>query len=813
MAFDNQKTINSTLQPEEWNNLLDLIPAGYTIYKKGTTIYAVPRHADGNVYSGENARDIIQQVVNDLTQGGLIFIKKGRYSIDDTITISNEAIFLCGEGTGYDDNSTVLELTVSGKPLFKYDNTVHRFFGGIRNMCLQCQKLSGTVGIHIVKRYSDLWFEKLFIKGFDTGIKIEGGTEEEDKVWNIWILDCLVEESVGYGIYITNAPYPTKIDRITIRGGHFYGNKNGIHIDAEYSHNILITDITMEQERQHGIVIKKGRNVIISNNRIFDCGTDSSNTYSGVYVYGDPDETNPPVYVIIVGNRIGNHFVQDSMKYGIYLGGIIDHVLVTDNALDTWGGTAPLYYDLSYSDTEHDIIIQNNQGFPTPEHGIDMLIFKIGSIYYAMDRDGILRRTNTSFYNLVTDVLTNIIYNGGTIKICGSGSSQKVVYEASGPINFGGNSGFNLIIDPSAIIRATATMTRLIDARDCSRINIDGGGMIDGNGKVKIVIDFTQSSYTVTHNRVGRVIVCGASDETDSCLINITGNSGFQLDEPWLDGRVGATGDTDSAHYGIILDGSGGQNTLRLGDTNNFFKEACIRLGGGTLVLIGGALEGGHGSAVNIKITSTNSGPALRVIGTWMESNEENILIEEGSYDPAYLDLAPSYMAAGNSKPNVRSTTTSHHLQHLRIRGGTWVTDGTYNLDVRATTAVIDKVAFGQEINLSKFDHYVLFHKAGWGHKFTDDIETSGKIKAAGAEFSSEVDINNNVVLRWKDSGGSVKNVLKLGSDDKTELQMYQGYIHDPANASASSVGTLVKVIKIKIGGVEYYIPVYDSYS
>lgn len=337
-----------------------------------------------------------------------------------------------------------------------------------------------------------------------------------------------------------------------------------------------------------------------------------------------------------------------------------------------------------------------------------------------------------------------------------------------------------LFENPATELEASANIAALLDGEDHSQIYIQGG-KLDGNGKATVVLDFNQTSATVTHNCVDRSIVCGARDTSDSCLIKLDGNSGFQLREPWLDGRVDAAGSTDSAEYGIILDSSGGQNTLYLGDINNFFQEACIRLGGGTLTVIGGALEGGNGSAVNIKVTSTSSGPALRVFGTWFESSSDNILITEGSYQPAYVDVQPSHMSAGGAGyGNVRATTTSNHLQHLRVRGGTWVnTGGTYNITAGtkvAETVWIDKVAFGQSIDTAKMDHYVVFHDAGWGHKFNDDLITTGQIQPAGVDSSSEIDIANNSGFRSRNQAddGWI-NIVKVNTSDETELELHEG--------------------------------------
>lgn len=341
-----------------------------------------------------------------------------------------------------------------------------------------------------------------------------------------------------------------------------------------------------------------------------------------------------------------------------------------------------------------------------------------------------------------------------------------------------------ILENPNTELRATGAMDRFIDARDKSQVHIIGG-MINGHNFAKTVIDYTQTAATVTHNRLDQTHVCGATSVADSCLVNITGNSGFQAHEPNLDGRVDGAGGTDSAQYGLILDSSGGQNTIWPSDGWNFCSQAVIRLGGGYLTVIGGSLNGGSGTASNIKITSTTSGGALKVVGTWMESNADNILIAEGAFAPAYVDVSPSYMSAGGAAgahgyANIRSTTTADHLAHLRTRGGTWVNYDTqatiYNINCTATTAEIDKTAFGAEINLAKFTYYMVNFHGGYDLRLKGALETIGKLYSAGAQLSSELDMANNTALRWRNqAGGAWLNVLSVGTTNVTQLELQGG--------------------------------------
>jgi hypothetical protein len=340
---------------------LEKLPASYTIYQDATYCYAVANFEGGTNYVNviANAKTTFQSAVTALAaKGGKIFIRQGRYYLNDTITIATEGIVLEGESTCYDMFGTTLEFTngTTNKPMFKYDYAGHRYFGAIKNMQLNGSQETGSIAIDIVQGFSDIWFEKLFIQDFETaGIKIEANG---NKVWNIWILDCLIEEigtlgGSGYGVWMTNAT--DIIDRVTIRGGHYYGNKNTVRIDNEAVHNILITDITVEKERQTSLYLADGRNIIVTNNRIFDCGTDAANIYDGVYIGGSGG--NPAVNVVITGNRIGNHWTSNQ-RYNINLGGACDHVTIRANNLTGYGTAAILK---NTSGTDLDIV--GNRGW------------------------------------------------------------------------------------------------------------------------------------------------------------------------------------------------------------------------------------------------------------------------------------------------------------------------------------------------------------------------------------------------------------------------------------------------------------------
>ena len=419
------------------------------------------------------------------------------------------------------------------------------------------------------------------------------------------------------------------------------------------------------------------------------------------------------------------------------------------------------------------------------------VIYKKDNMIYAVPRHGSGNVYSGEDAQQIIQYAINELSDGGLIFI------KKGTYLINNPII--PNNNLTIYLEAGAILKANADMTRLIDGRDKNHVVICGKGVIDGNGKVTKVIDFEQTvTGIVTHNRVEQVAIKNAKAVSGSCLIDITLNSGFQLGEPMLDG--GGT-----TEYGIIQDNSYGQNTLYLGDYNNGFTVANIKLGGGALTIIGGALEG---TTTNILITSENGNPRLRVFGTWMESDKDNILIQDNAtYKPLSLDLEPIHMFTKGTGgyANVRSTTASgHHLVTLYVNGGYWENqNGSYHFDVSCEKAVIIKGYYNKGmngINTSKMTNVVVL---------TDKIYVKGSEINSLDNLDLYLTVGTNKGIYLKDRG----NDVVMAYFTKNGLVLNGHYIFDPASANASSVSNLVKVIKIWINGAEYYIPVYSSYS
>ena len=137
------------------------------------------------------------------------------------------------------------------------------------------------------------------------------------------------------------------------------------------------------------------------------------------------------------------------------------------------------------------------------------------------------------------------------------------------------------------------------------------------------------------------------------------------------------------------------------------------------MAIFGGGLEAD--SEPNIIITSANGNPRLVITNTWMESDEDNILIvDHASNRPLVLDMAPLHMyvnGTGNYA-NIRSTTTSNHLATLNIRGGYWETTNAtgYHVDCTVEQFHVERGYFSrnwQGFNMAKITYAKGMYNSG----------------------------------------------------------------------------------------------------
>jgi hypothetical protein len=373
------------------------------VWKYNSTFYASRNMSTLMVMElRDNASAVIQNAAGNLSSiGGTVFVKTGTYYIDSTIYLNYSGVTVQGEGWGISGCGTWLILTTAGIPIFYIGGTApaHTWFITVKDIELDGNHLAGTNGVKIGgdTYISDVWFQNVFFYQFgESGLKVQAHMY---KVWNVWVRQCLLEENGLYGVYLTDATDVTtlNIDRVSVENCHFYGNLNSLRCDSPCVYDSTFSQNTVEQERQSSVNCTGGRSWKIQGNRIFDCGTETANTYGAVYVNGTGAlgyGGNPESWVI-TDNQLQDQFAVH-MNYSVWLTGNITDFQVKDN---TFASLSTAYRGDGLTVYSSNIVVEGNSVAVPYEDasGYSYIVFTDGSSYFM--RNGSTGRIDFSSTN------------------------------------------------------------------------------------------------------------------------------------------------------------------------------------------------------------------------------------------------------------------------------------------------------------------------------------------------------------------------------------------------------------------------------
>jgi len=171
----------------------------YTIWREGANYFA--KDANGQLkYSGTNASQIIQSVIDDLpTTGGLIYFKRGEYLLDAPLNITKNAVYLEGEGYtwGFIDQINALlpndGMTLQATADFPSNRFMINFYppegknvmvgGGLQSIALD----GGKENVPFEDPTDNTWYS--------------GGGVFINNTHGVRISDCTFTRHGGHGIY------------------------------------------------------------------------------------------------------------------------------------------------------------------------------------------------------------------------------------------------------------------------------------------------------------------------------------------------------------------------------------------------------------------------------------------------------------------------------------------------------------------------------------------------------------------------------------------------------------------------------------
>ena len=358
-------------------------PASYIIFKDGDLVKAKNGLTGEIEFSGSDAATVIQAVINELTNGGRIFLRKGTYNITSTITISNPKILIEGSGTatqlaiasGVNPAIVVkkdyiclrkLYITCSDteNDIIKVENpaAVVRLEdleisgGGYQIHIIDAPKVwiencylynPGKAGIYVATTSTAGnpksvlgWIKNVHVVGSsDLGIALVGSGEgREVDAWHLQ--SCQIVNCSGEGIYVKdcgggmNHIENCDLEDIgksciniegspntRIRGG-YYGSAGiyGIRIASDF---VLVEDAWCVAAQEHGICL-----LGVSNCRVMGCVC-INNDQGGLGRHGICISNSTDC--IIVGNRCTDTQTTKTQDYGIKEEGTSDYNIIADN--------------------------------------------------------------------------------------------------------------------------------------------------------------------------------------------------------------------------------------------------------------------------------------------------------------------------------------------------------------------------------------------------------------------------------------------------------------------------------------------------
>jgi len=305
--------------------------ASYIIYGEDTNndgimdiIYAKNGLTGEIDFRGTDAATVIQAVIDALTEGGKILIKRGVYIIAKPIYLKSN-IMLMGEGW----------------------STVLKTHDAVRSS-LTADAAAGTDVVEVEDTTGFMVGQELEIfdsEGFEKGVKIR--KIEGNKLYFEESLtrDYLVANDAGV-VTITTVLKATGVSNVTIKDIAIDGNKEGNPhppwgaVDVGYLNGIymdLVTKCIVERvyvksTTMHSIVLHRDSNDCI----IHRCVTEDTGRTDSPYPIYSLYESQGGILVFnhVSNSIVANNICRTSIRRGIYLSWFLKHCVVIGNILE-----------------------------------------------------------------------------------------------------------------------------------------------------------------------------------------------------------------------------------------------------------------------------------------------------------------------------------------------------------------------------------------------------------------------------------------------------------------------------------------------
>lgn len=373
-----------------YNRANETEEADFIVFKRDTSYYGI-RTRDGSVrYHDTDARNVIQGVIDELSDGGKLALKGGTYELSDSINIASLSN-LTIEGIG---DAVILKAN-GNFPAFKLNDAVRccirrlHIYGSDdpANTTNHGIYITGTIHNCYENRIIDVFIEKCY-----DGIRIDcadiiwlarvycwnnknaGLNLLGDANWKVnWInaVDCYLGSNLSYGLLASYA-MGCKFVNLTVEGE----NTTDYGVFMDYSYLNWFVNLDVENCVYSGIVSQRSISASAIGNRFLG-GWSSGNGANGVYMYderwasiegmtiGENQEHGILLEscerIIVKGNVVYNNSKKSAGTYhGILISNSTNSIVAENHCHDTQSTKTQGYGVYEYGSTDYSIISLNN---------------------------------------------------------------------------------------------------------------------------------------------------------------------------------------------------------------------------------------------------------------------------------------------------------------------------------------------------------------------------------------------------------------------------------------------------------------------
>jgi len=367
--------------------------ASYIVYRSESSFYAKNGDTGKIDYSGQDAATVIQNAINALNNGGIIFMKAGAYPLTSVLNVKS-GVQIIGEGC-----STTLSVGRDVYGAIKISDARKAQKTRISNLEINGNKRNqtdttiqtGLITLDTTKEIEEIYLDRIWFKNAFFCDIVNVGYDHNPKkisITHIRSIDCGDEGSgnAPHSLYLTNLEDSYIADYYVCNSYHTSFDirtkgKRSVFVDLEsyssqgygmnlYTEDAICIGCMAINSNGHGIRLSGCTRTVLLGCVAMNNSKNPSAEEDGILITGSSNNNT------VIGCVSTDNQPSKTQRYGIYLAG--DGNIVIGNQL---GGNKT---DAIFRSEDTNTILRNNVGYVAEKEGHDNSVSDGGTIMHGL---------------------------------------------------------------------------------------------------------------------------------------------------------------------------------------------------------------------------------------------------------------------------------------------------------------------------------------------------------------------------------------------------------------------------------------------